>query len=85
MNNYHITLDLDLDLAYSVEDSHQQFWTAICNFLQLYINPNKAGLFEGSFPGEGGQFDPPLPYFKKNLSNINITFIKLLNNLFKIC
>ena len=54
MNNYHITLDLDLDLAYSVEDSHQQFWTAICNFLQLYINPNKAGLFEGSFSWRGG-------------------------------
>ena len=34
------------------------------------INPNKAGLFEGSFSwgweGEGGQFDPP-SYFKKNL------------------
>ena len=36
------------------------------------LNPNKAGLFEGSFSLEGGQFDPP-SYFKKNLSNINIT------------
>ena len=75
MNNYHITLDLDLDLAYSVEDSHQQFWTAICNFLQLYINPNNAGLFEDSFSWREGSILPlpPLLYFKKNLSNINIT------------
>ena len=40
------------------------------------INSNKAGLFEGSFSG-GGQFDTPHPnappYFKKKLTNINIT------------
>ena len=44
-------------------------------FETFYFNPNKAGLFEGSsFSwGEGGcQFNPP-SYFKKNLSNINIT------------
>ena len=39
----------------------------------LLINPNKAGLFEGSFFW-GGQFELP-SYFKKNLSNINITYI----------
>ena len=39
------------------------------------LNPNKAGLFEGRFFWRG-QFDPPPPpssYFKKNLSNINMT------------
>ena len=44
-------------------------------FKKRPLNPNRAGLFEGSFSwGEGGgvQFDPP-SYFKKNLSNINIT------------
>ena len=49
------------------------------------FNPNKAGLFEGSFSWEqegGGQYDH-LSYFKKNLSNINV--LKLLNNLFKVC
>ena len=35
------------------------------------INPNKAGLFEGSFSW-GAQFDA-LSYFKKNLSNFNKT------------
>ena len=46
----------------------------VCD-IKLYINPNKAGLFEGSFScggGKGGQFDPP-SYFKKNLSNLNET------------
>ena len=41
-----------------------------------FFKPNKAGLIEGSFGGiflgAGDQFDPP-SYFKKNLSNINIT------------
>ena len=37
-----------------------------------YVNPNKAGLFEGSFFWGGCQFDSS-SYFKKNLSNINIT------------
>ena len=38
------------------------------------VNPNKAGLFEGSFFWEVGQFAlPPLFIFKKNISNINIT------------
>ena len=46
------------------------------NFLQGF-NPNKAGLFEGSFfygRGEGESISPPSPssYFEKNLSNINI-------------
>ena len=35
------------------------------------INPNKAGLFEGSFSW-GAQFDA-LSYFRKNLSNFNKT------------
>ena len=35
------------------------------------LNPNKAGLFEGSIFW-GDQFDP-YSYFKKNLSNINKT------------
>ena len=48
--------------------------------MKFSINTNKAGFFEGSFflkgGGEaGGQFDPPFisSYFKKNLSNSNIT------------
>ena len=41
------------------------------------LNPNKAGLFEGSFFGGGwGVSLTPLSYFKKNLSNINITVYK---------
>ena len=40
-------------------------------FTALLFNPNKAGPFEGSFFW-GGQIDPP-SYFKKNLSNINIS------------
>ena len=48
------------------------------------FNPNKAGLFEGSFSWGKGQFDPPPSHFEKNLSNID-NFIQLLNNLFKIC
>ena len=40
--------------------------------IEKKFNPNKAGLFEGSFSWGWGQFDPP-SYFKKNLSNINIT------------
>ena len=44
---------------------------------QSYFNPNKDELFEGSFFWGWGQFDPPLSippsYFKKNLSNINMT------------
>ena len=50
------------------------------------LNPNKAGLFEGSFLRVGGQFNPPPSYFKKNLSDINITqynFMQLLDSLFK--
>ena len=31
------------------------------------LNPNKTGLFEGSFFGGRGQFDPPLSYFKEEL------------------
>ena len=42
-----------------------------------WFNPNKAGHFEDNFSWVGCQFDPPPPpppsYFKKNLSNINIT------------
>ena len=39
------------------------------------LNPNKAGLFEGSFFWERVNLTlpPPPSYFKKNLSNINIT------------
>ena len=38
------------------------------------LNPNKAGLFGGSFSlgGGGGVSLTPLSYFKKKLSNINI-------------
>ena len=51
-----------------------------------HFNPNKAGFFEGSFtwvevnltPQPPPRPPPPPPhppsYFKKNLSNINITF-----------
>ena len=38
---------------------------------KIKLNPNKAGLFEGSF--FWGVNLIPLSYFKKNLSNINIT------------
>ena len=48
------------------------------------LNPNKAGLFEDIFFWGGSIWPPPLSYFKKNLSNINIT-IQLLNNLIKGC
>ena len=47
------------------------------------LNPNKTGLFDGSIFlrwGGGGQFYTP-SYFKKNLTNINIT----LYNCYKIC
>ena len=36
------------------------------------LNPNKDGLFAGSFYWGMSQIDPS-SYFKKNLSNINIT------------
>ena len=36
------------------------------------LNPNKAGLFEGSFTG-WGNLTPPSSYLNRNLSNINIT------------
>ena len=40
---------------------------------KIFFNPNKAGLFYGSFfRGEWANLNP-LSYFKKNLSNINIT------------
>ena len=50
---------------------------------KIKLNPNKAGLFEGSFFW-GVNFTPH-SYLKKNLSNINTTLIQLLNNLFKVC
>ena len=37
-----------------------------------FPNPNKAGLFEGSFWWGESKLTPQ-SYFKKNLSNINIT------------
>ena len=49
--------------------------TSLMSFGVFIVNPNKAGIFEGNFSlgGAGGsQFDPP-SYFKKNLSNFNIT------------
>ena len=36
------------------------------------LNPNKARFFEDSFFWEGGQIETS-SYFKKNLSNMNIT------------
>ena len=43
------------------------------NLHDCVFNPNKSGLFEGSFfLGGGCQFDTP-SYFKRNLSNINIS------------
>ena len=41
------------------------------------LNPNKAGLFEGSFSWDGGRGGvsltlPPTSYFKKNVCNFNI-------------
>ena len=47
----------------------------LVTILKKCFNPNKAGLFEGSFSwGEewGSMWSPP-SYFKKNLSNINTT------------
>ena len=56
-----------------------------------YFNPNKAGLFEGSFFWVGVNLTspltpphPPPSYFKKDLCNID-NFIQLLNNLSKVC
>ena len=46
------------------------------NFKRKFFKPNKTGLFEGSFFYEGvggGHFDTSHSYFKKNLSNANIT------------
>ena len=46
--------------------------------ISCYINPNKAGLFDGRIfwgrggGGGGGGLTPP-SYCKKNLCNINIT------------
>ena len=41
------------------------------------INPNKDGLFQGSFSCGGGRVNlTPPSYYKKNLSNINITLYK---------
>ena len=37
------------------------------------LNPNKAGFFESSFFWAGVNLSPPPSYFKRNLSNINIT------------
>ena len=55
---------------------YQKSWCSLAGICFLFI-PNKAGLFEGSFSrGERGVnlIPPPLPsYFKKNLSNFNIT------------
>ena len=47
------------------------------------LNPNKAGLFEGSFSC-GGQFDPPF-ILQEELIQLQQNFIQLLNNLFKVC
>ena len=49
---------------------------SILSIILLPLNPNKAALFEGSF--FWGEVNLTLPlsppsYFKKNLSNINIT------------
>ena len=55
---------------------HFSYVCMINQFLHIslsHINPNKTGLFEGSFFGRGGD---EFSYFEKNLSNINIT----LNN-----
>ena len=40
-----------------------------CNDTNYSDNPNKAGIFEGSFFGRGGQFDP-LPPFTFSLEDI---------------
>ena len=55
-------------LSAKISENHSTFKS------KLSFNPNKAWLFEGSFLWGEGQFGTPPPsYFKKNLSNINIT------------
>ena len=49
-----------------------------------FLNPKKAGLFEGSFSWGEGQFDPPF-IFQEELIEYHYNFIQLLNNLFKVC
>ena len=48
------------------------------------VNPNKAGLFEGSFSWGRGKFDSPF-IFQEELILYQYNFIQLLNSLFKIC
>ena len=57
-------------------------WFPFVEWKLILFNPNKAGLFEGSFFWEGINLTPP-SYFMKNISDINMT-IQLLNNLFKV-
>ena len=51
------------------------------------LNPNKTGLFEGSFFRGEGQFDPSF-IFQEDLIQYQYNFIsiniQLLNNLFKV-
>ena len=56
---------------YIDEEFKGSFAELSAGWRERFFNPNKARLFEGSFSG-GNQFDP-LSYFKKYLSNINIT------------
>ena len=55
--------------------------------INTFINPNKAGLFEGSFSGEVYLTPLPLQTFKfqEELIWYQYNFIQLLNNLFEAC
>ena len=63
------------------------YFATSCNCCELFfnclrtvnahINPNKAGLFEGSFSWEGVQFDPPL-IFQEELIQFQYDFTQLL-------
>ena len=54
------------------------------SYTSYHINPDKAGLFEDSFSGKGGQFEPPF-IFQEELIQYQRNLIQLLNNLFKVC
>ena len=72
-----ITIGVNMRLSPQIDNKKKIYFVTVEK--RYSVNPNQAGLFEGSFScgrvggvGEWGEFDPP-SYFKKNLSNFNIT------------
>ena len=75
MTNEHWTCGYNSQLA------NTTFFISVC--LNTLLNPNKAGIFKGSFYWGGCQFDPLL--FQEELNLFQEELIQLLNNLFKVC